>query len=157
MANEISTAGISLSYATEASAGTRPTTKTAYTALTNIKGIGDLNPEPASYDVTDLSDTEYKRYIGALKDVGGAIAISVNMTESFVNAWNTMCDTAATAYASNKSTWFVVQIPNWTNSFYFAGIPAKCGLSAVDTDGVFEGDVYITPNEVVGWAAKPTT
>lgn len=55
MANEISTAGIQIGYAVETTAGTRPST---FTNIPNVKTIGDMNPEPSTYEVTDLSDTE---------------------------------------------------------------------------------------------------
>lgn len=59
MALEISTAGVALKYATETTAGTRPTT--GYTAIPNIKETPDFNPEPSTLEVTDLSDLVWKR------------------------------------------------------------------------------------------------
>ena len=59
MAQELSTAGVLLKYAVETTAGTRPTT--GYTTVPSIKSIPDLNPEPESLEVTDLSDTEWRR------------------------------------------------------------------------------------------------
>ena len=59
MANEFSTAGITLKYAVEATAGTRPTT--GFTAIPGIKSMPEFNPEPSSLEVTDLSDTVWKR------------------------------------------------------------------------------------------------
>ena len=59
MANELSTAGVSVQYCVETTAGTKPTT--GFTVIPNIKSIPDLNPEPSSLEVTDLSDTEWKR------------------------------------------------------------------------------------------------
>lgn len=157
MSLEISTAGIKISHATETTAGTRPTASSAYTALNNIYAIGEMNPEPATYDVTDLSDTVWKRYIAALKDMGGAIALSAHLNNDFISTWNTLCASAATARATGKKTWFCVEIPDVTNAFYIAGMPSELGLPAIDTDAVFEGDVYIAPEEIAGWAAKPTT
>lgn len=53
MANELSTAGITIGYAVESTSGTRPST---FSSIPNVKSIGDMNPDPATYDVTDLSD-----------------------------------------------------------------------------------------------------
>ena len=156
MSLEHSTAGISVSFAEEQTAGTRPTAASAYTKLENIYSIGDMNPEPSSYDVTDLGDTVYKRYIAALKDLGGAIPLSAHLNETFINTWNSHCQSAATARAAGKKTWYCIQVPGYTNAFYVAGMPSEMGFPSVDTDAVFEGDVYIAPEEVVGWAAKPT-
>lgn len=148
MANELSTAGISVGYAVETTAGTRPT---SFTAIQNVKTIGDMNPEPSTYEVTDLSDTEWKRYIGALKDMGGAVSLTVNITQAFITQWETIVSAAATALSTNKACWFQVSVPGVTKKFYFAGMPASLGLPQIETDAVFEGDVYITPNQVAGW------
>ena len=53
MAIELSTAGVSVQYAVEATAGTRPTT--GYTTLTGMKSIPSLNPAPDTIETTDLS------------------------------------------------------------------------------------------------------
>jgi len=148
MANEISTAGILLKYAPETTSGTRPTT--GYTTIPNIKTIPDFNPAPSNLEVTDLSDTVWKRYIEGLKDVGGSLAFGANFTTAFKTAWETMVSAYSTAMASNKATWFEIAVPNF-GSFYFAGIPSELGLASANVDEVFGGDVYITPNQVHGW------
>ena len=59
MALELSTAGVLLKYCASASGSIRPTA--GYTTVPNIKSIPDFNPEPESLEVTDLSDTEWRR------------------------------------------------------------------------------------------------
>lgn len=59
MALEISTAGVTLKYAVETTAGTRPTA--SYVTIPNIKATPDFNPEPSTLEVTDLSDLVWKR------------------------------------------------------------------------------------------------
>ena len=153
MANEISTAGILLKYAVEATAGTRPTS--GYAQIPNIKGIPEFNPEPSTLDVTDLSDTEWLRYIPGLKDPGGAIAFTANFTSAFKTAWESVVSAAETALATNKATWWEVMVPKF-GSFYFAGMPSELGLPASEVDAVFEGDVYVTPNQIHGWDTSST-
>ncbi len=148
MALEFSSAGIKLKYCVEASSGSRPTS--GYTTIPNIKSIPDFNAEPSLLDVTDLSDTVWKRAIPGLKDVGGALAFTANMTASFKTAWNSLVTSAVSAKASNLSTWFEVSIPNF-DSFYFAGMPAELGMKGMDVDSVVEADGYITPNKIEGW------
>jgi len=148
MALEISTAGITLSYCVETTAGTKPTT--GYTNIPNIKSIPDFNPTPSSLDVTDLSDTAYKRYIVGLTDVGGALAFGANITKAFANAWSTLVTAYTTGTATSLKTWFKISVPNF-GDFYFTGIPTALGLPASEVDAVFEGDVYITPNTIEGW------
>jgi hypothetical protein len=150
---ELSTAGVLLKYAVETTAGTRPTT--GYTQVPSIKAIPDFNPEPESLEVTDLSDTEWRRYIAGLKDPGGALSFTANLTTAFKTAWETLVTAAETAAASSKATWFEVMVPNF-GSFYFAGMPVEMGLPASDVNAVFEGDVYITPNQIHGWDTSST-
>ena len=59
MAQELSTAGVTLRYAPASSGTTRPTS--GYTTIPGIKSIPDFNPEPESLEVTDLSDTTWRR------------------------------------------------------------------------------------------------
>ena len=54
MALEIASAGAYIQYAVETTAGTKPTT--GLTQIPGVKTIGALDAEPATYDVTDLSD-----------------------------------------------------------------------------------------------------
>ena len=154
MALELSTAGVLLKYACETTAGTRPTT--GYTQIPNIKSIPDFNPEPESLEVTDLSDTEWRRYIPGLKDPGGALAFTANLTTGFKTAWEALVTAATTAAASNKATWFEIMVPSF-GSFFFAGIPSNLGMTAMDVNAVLEIEAYITPNQIHGWASSSTT
>lgn len=153
MALEISTAGVSLKYCVESTAGTRPTA--AYTKIPNIKSTAEFNPEPGSLEVTDLSDLVWKRYIAGLKDPGGALAFTANLTTTFKTAWETLCTAYATGIASNKLTWFEINVPS-VGSFYFAGIPDSLGINAMEVDEVAEQTVYITPNKIEGWGTAST-
>lgn len=153
MALEISTAGVLLKYAPEATAGTRPTT--GYTVIPNIKETPDFNPEPSTLDVTDLSDLVWKRYIAGLKDPGGALAFTANLTSAFKTAWETLVTEYETAVASSKSVWFEIMVPT-VGSFYFSGIPSELGINGMSVDEVAETDVYITPNQIEGWGTSST-
>ena len=156
MANELSTAGVLVKYIVEAAAGTRPSS--GYTTIPNIRSTPDLNPEPSSLEVTDLSDTDYKRFIPGLKSVDGALPFLASNTNAFQTAWAALVSAYAAGAAATpaKSTWFEIMIPGMTNSFYFAGVPTALGLAAMDVDAVAEITGYITPNLITGWAAKST-
>ena len=153
MAQELSTAGVLLKYAVESTAGTRPTT--GYTQVPNIKSIPDFNPEPESLEVTDLSDTEWRRYIPGLRDPGGALAFSANLTTGFKTAWETLVSAFETAKTSNKATWFEIMVPSF-GSFYFAGYPTPLGMTAMDVNAVLEIEAYVTPNQIEGWGNSST-
>ena len=154
MANELSTAGVLVKYKVESSAGIRPTT--GYTTIPNIKSTPDLNPEPSSLEVTDLSDTEWKRYVPGLKDPGGALAFTANNTDAFQTAWGSLVS-AYEGLSGGKAMWFEIYVPGLTNSFFFAGIPSPLGLGAMEVDAPAEVTAYVTPNQIEGWAAKSTS
>lgn len=154
MANEFSSAGIVVKYCVETTAGTRPTT--GYTVIPNIKATPDFNAEPSTLEVTDLSDTEWKRFIPGLKDVGGSLAFTANLTSAFKTAWAGLVTASETARESSKATWFEITIPNF-DSFYFAGYPTPLGVKAFGVDEVAEIDAYVTPNQIAGWASASTT
>lgn len=154
MALEIASAGAKIQWCVETTAGTRPTT--GYTAIQNVKTIGALDSEPSTYDVTDLSDMEFKRYIPGLKDIGGDVPLTFNLTQALITAWAALVTAANTAAAAGKSTWFEVVIPKLNESFYFRGVPSPLGLSEVATDTALEMTAHVTPNEIVGWATKST-
>lgn len=155
MAIDLSTAGVTVQYAAETTAGTKPTT--GYTKIPGIKAIPDLNPEPSGLDTTTLEAEEWKTYIQGLKDPGGAIQFTANNTEEFQTAWATLVEAYNTAIAADKEIWFTVVIPGLTKSFYFSGKPSDLGLSAIEVDAVLEIQPYITPHKIGGWDTKPTT
>jgi hypothetical protein len=148
MALEISTAGISVSYAVEATAGTKPDT---FTTIPNIKSTPDFNPEPSTLEVTDLSDLVWKRYIPGLKDPGGAMTFTANLTSAFKTAWETLVTAAETAKAASKATWFKITVPT-IGDFCFTGMPSELGINSYEVDEVAEINVYVTPNTIEGWA-----
>jgi hypothetical protein len=153
MANELSTAGILVKYKVEATAGTRPTS--AYTTIPNIVSTGEINSSPESLEVTDLSDTVWRRYIPGLKDPGGAITFTANLTSAFKTAWDALVTAANTGLASNKACWFEIMVPS-LGSFYFAGMPDPLGINAYEINNVNQVDVHIMPNQIYGWGTSST-
>lgn len=154
MALEFSSAGVQIRYCVETTAGSRPTT--GYRVIPSIKSSPDFNAEPSQLDVTDFSDKVWKRSIAGLRDVGGAIAFTANMTASFKNAWASLISAHTTALGSSKSTWFEVAIPNF-DSFYFSGQPIELGVKGMDVDSVVEADGYVVPNQIYGWGTSSTS
>jgi hypothetical protein len=153
MAVELSSAGVSVQYAVEATAGVRPTT--GYTKIPGIKSTPDLNPENSALDVTDLGDTEYKRYIAGLKDVGGTIAFTANNTEEFHTTWASIVAAYETAIETSLGMWFAIIIPGLTKAFFMKVEPKELGLNAIEVDSVLEIDAYVAPQQIVGWETKP--
>ncbi|MBQ9298753.1 MAG: hypothetical protein IJ223_07035 [Clostridia bacterium] len=157
MAINLSTAGIHLYYAVESTAGTRPTAKSAYTDLVGVKSIPSMNPAPDTLETTDLNQTEYKTYIDGLKDLGGSLEFTFNLTQELVTMWSTLMEAYEAAKATGKATWFLIDIPGLTNGLYFTGNPSSMGIPEAGVNAVLEITNYITPTGAPVNAAKPTT
>ena len=130
-------------YAAEATAGTRPTT--GYEKISEIKSIPELNPEPDNLETTTLEETEWKTYVPGLKDIGGALSFTANLTEASMTEWEGVVDAYDTAAAGNKATWFCIVIPGLTKALYFTGQPSPMGMPAMEVSAVLETTLYITP------------
>lgn len=151
----LSTAGIRLLYAVETAVGTRPTT--GYKELHGPKTTPSLNPAPETLETTTLNETEYKTYIDGLKDLGGALEFTFNLTEELVTEWDELMTAYETAKEAGKATWFTIVIPGLSESFYFTGNPSDMGLPEASVSSVLEITNYITPTNAPEKYAKPTT
>ena len=148
----MSTAGVTVNYAVEATAGTRPTT--GYIKIPSIKSVPEMNPSPETLETTDLSQTEFKTYVEGLKDLGGALAFLANFTTELEEAWTTLVETYKTAKTSGKAVWFEIKHPGLEKSVFFTGQPSAMGLPAMAVNSVLETNLYITPTNAPTWQAK---
>nr|DAG79764.1 MAG TPA: tail tube protein [Caudoviricetes sp.] len=155
MSIQLSTAGVTLNYCVETTSGTRPTT--GYTKIPEVKSIPELNPEPDTLDSTTLEATEYRTYIAGLKDMGGSLGFTANLTQDSMDTWDAVVEAYNTAAAANKAMWFCVIVPGLTNALYFTGQPSPMGLPSMDVSAVLETTLYITPTGEPKWDAKPTS
>lgn len=154
MAIQLSTAGVRMFYAVETQAGQRPTT--GWTEINEIKSIPELNPEPSTLQTTNLSETEWHTYIPGLKDPGGALGFTANLTEQSMEDWENLVDDYNAGAATGLSTWFVIVVPGLTKSLYFTGQPTPLGMPSMEVDAVLETSMYITPTNAPAWDTKPT-
>lgn len=156
MAINLSTAGIHLYYAVEDTKGTRPTAKSAYKDLVGVKSIPSMNPAPETLETTTLNETEWKTYIDGLKDMGGALEFTFNLTQELVETW----DTLMTAYEAGKTTglqtWFLIDIPGLTEGFFFPGNPSSMGIPSTEVSNVLEITNRVTPTGAPVRETKPT-
>lgn len=150
----LSTAGVTVGYAVEVTAGTRPTT--GYTTIPDIKSVPEMNPEPSTLESTDLSQTEYKTYIEGLKDLGGALSFTANFTTELEGVWAELVEEYQTAKTSSKAIWFEVKHPGLTKSVFFTGQPSAMGLPEMSVDAILETNLYITPTNAPVWETKTT-
>lgn len=152
----LSTAGIHMYYAVEATAGTRPLAMSDYTDLEGVKSTPSLNPSPETLETTSLNETDYKTYIDGLKDLGGALEFTFNLTNDLITKWDSLMTAYQTGKAAGKATWFVIVVPGLTNAYYFEGNPSAMGLPEASVGSVLEITNYITPTSAITIAAKPT-
>ena len=150
----LSTAGVTVGYAVETTAGTRPTT--GFKIIPDIKEIPEMNPEPETLETTTLAATEYKTYIEGLKDLGGALSFVANYTTELETEWAALITAYTTAKSTNKAVWFEVKHPILTKSVCFTGQPSAMGLPAMSVNSVLETNLYITPTNAPSWQTKST-
>ena len=157
MANAVSTAGMLVKYAAEATAGTRPTS--GYTTIPGVKAIPAIFNDPNMLQSTPLSATKNHTYIRGLDDSGGSIQLTVNDYEAFRTAWETCVSAYATAAAAGKGMWFEIAYQDGSNldSFYFPGEPLPLGFGGADVDSVLENNMNIAPQGDYVFAAASTT
>lgn len=156
MSQAFSTLGMKLSRAVETVAGTRPSSAADYTEIPEVKSVPDLNPAPNGIDVTPLSETEFLRYVPGLKDTGGVLEFTANLTEGLITEWADVISDYNTGIASNLATWFCVTHPTLSKAVYFTGVPAPLGLSGAEVNAALETTLYIAPTNAPTMAAKPT-
>lgn len=150
----VSTAGMSLQYAVEATAGTRPTT--GYEIIPEIKSMPSFNPSPNTIESTTLLETEYVTYVQGLKDLGGALEYGANLTDDLIDFWNDLMTEHETAVADGKQMWFCVVHPKLSKATYFVGEPAPIGINEASVNAMAETTLFITPQSAPVMEAKPT-
>lgn len=150
----LSTIGIKVSYAVEATAGTRPTT--GYKHIPDLKSIPSINPAPNTADATTFDNLEYTSYVQLLKDIGGALEITANFTQALFDIWDAMVTQYETAIADGKETWFCFDIPGFEKSAFITVQPARMGIPEASANALLETTVFITPTGEPVFEADPT-
>jgi len=154
MSERVSTAGMRLAYAVEATAGTRPTD--GYLPVPEVKTMPSFNPAPNTIDSTTLEETEYMTYVQGLKDLGGALEYGANLTDDLMDFWETVLSNYDDAVAAKKSMWWAVYHPKLAKSLFFKGTPAPISFNEASVGAMAETTLYITPTSAPIMEAKPT-
>lgn len=154
MSQRYSTAGMYLCYCVETTAGSMPTS--GYTQIPEIKTMPSFNPAPETIQSTTLLETEYHTYVEGLKDLGGALEYTANLTADLISIWGSCNSAHDTAAAQDKATWFAVVHPKLDKAVFFEGDPSPLGLNEAAVGDMAETTLYITPNSAPLWASKPT-
>lgn len=144
----LSTAGIQLSYGVESEAGTKPT---SFTELQGATSLSEISSEKEQIEVTPLSETEYKQYIGGLADPGGAWEIGFNESKVLHEEWSALVAAQKAGITTGKRTWFQVTIPTYSDSFFIIGEPNPLGFGGAEVSSALTTTGRVTINKVEGW------
>ena len=144
MANALSTAGMTVKYCVEATAGTMPTT--GFTEIPGVKALPAFGNEVNTLQTTPLSATKNHTYIEGLADSGGALQLTVNDYPAFRTAWDACVD-AYGDLTGGKQMWFEFCYPedSTMESFFFPGQPVALGFGGAEVDSVLENTANIMP------------
>ena len=154
---DLSTAGIRIGIATEASAGSRPTS--GYKNIPGPKSIPAMDDAPSLLDSTSLNATKYKTYIQGLRDLGGGdIGITFNYTQSFCTVWDAIVSANETAKASGKRSWLTFYVPGVSDAFFIPVDIVERGNPGAEVDAVLETTGHFIPVGEPGFftAVNPT-
>lgn len=115
----ISTLGITLGYAVETSAGTKPS---AFTLLERVNSIGGITMDTEQIDASALED-EVSKYVAGRQDTGGKWSITFNMTNEVVQQLTDMIDAYKATMDNDKQMWFEVCSPYLNKAFFVIAQP----------------------------------
>lgn len=150
----LTTLGMLLCYAVEATAGTRPTT--GYTIIPEVKSTPDFDTEPETIDSTTLFEDEYRTSEPGLRDLGGAAAFEANFTDALKDLVDDIIDDYDTAVASGKAMWFCVVHPKSNYAMYLKGRVVKVNFGAASVAEMLGTTIRIYPTQAPFMATKPT-
>lgn len=138
-ASGLSTIGVLFGYAAETTAGTKPT---AFTKLTRINSIGEINLDVEQIDSSALEDAITK-YISGRADTGGTLDVTVNLTSETKTEWETLI-TAYAALTDGKKMWFNTYHKDLGSFFVVAQPPSKIPQPAFDQNGLLTVTLSLT-------------
>lgn len=151
----MSTAGMQLAYGVETESGQKPE---AFTIIQGATSLGEISSEKEQIEVTPLSATEYKEYVGGLADPGGTWEVGFNESNVLHTTWADILEKYTTGIAQNKRMWFEAYHPSLEQAFYIVGEPNTLGFGGAEVSSAYANTGRITINQVAGWdtAVKPT-
>lgn len=139
----VSSLGVMFGYATGTEA------PSAFTQLTRISSIGEINLDQEQIDVSALEDF-ISAYVEGRSDTGGSCDIVFLATNDTIKEW----EDAITAYKGlegDNDMYFLVYHPKLTKSFCFrAGLPAKLNMPAMEQNSAVTMTVSLTIHEYIG-------
>lgn len=155
----LSTAGILLGWGVETAGGegelnVKPS---SYSIVQGATSLSEISSEKEQIEVTPLSATVYKEYVGGLADSGGSFEIGFNESNALHEEWAKIVQAYKTAKAQNLRMWFEAYHPDLNEAFFIVGEPNILGFGGAEVSSAYGNTGRITINEVIGWeeAIKP--
>lgn len=142
----VSTLGVLFGYAGESTADTKPS---AFTKLTRINSIGNIDLSTNQIDASALEDM-ISKYVAGRQDTGGTFSVTVNVTDDTITEWEGVI-TAYNALEGGKQMWFETYSPYLTKGFFVkAQPPKKLPQPSMDQNGLMTMEIQLTIAEYVG-------
>lgn len=141
----LTTAGITVKYAVEGTAGTRPST--GFIAIPDVKAIPEFGGAPNTLQTTTLAATKFHTYTKGLQAAGGAVALTVNDTVAFRTAWDAVMAAYEGGISSGKRLWIEYAYPaaSGMESWYYPAEPCELAFGGAEVDAVLETTAYLIP------------
>lgn len=147
----MSTAGMHLAYGIETTPGTKPT---EFTIIQGATSLGEISSEKEQIEVTPLSATEYKEYVGGLADPGGTWEVGFNESNALHEEWADIIAEYKTAITAGNRMWFEAYHPTLDEAFFVVGEPNILGFGGAEVSSAYANTGRITINKVEGWLEK---
>lgn len=144
----MSTAGMQLLYGVEETSGTKPT---EFNIIQGATSLSEISSEKEQIEVTPLSETQYKQYVGGLADPGGTWEIGFNESNVLHETWAEIVSAYKTATEAGKRMWFSAYHPSLDEAFFLVGEPNILGFGGAEVGSAYTTTARITINEVTGW------
>lgn len=93
-------------YYTVADKNDTPVDATEWIQIPEIKSIPSFNVAPNTIEVTSLEDEQYTRYVNGLRDLGGALEYTANITQELLDLWNGRAFVKATGTYDGTKTYY---------------------------------------------------
>ena len=123
--NALTSIGLKVAIAIEATAGTRPTSN--YYTIPGVTELPDLDFEPDTIETTSFDNTDYKSYLPGLKDTGGNVSFGANYTDYGFQMWNDIVDDLG-ADTTGKIAWILISIEGTDQKWFIPVKPVECGV-----------------------------
>jgi len=151
---DLTTIGVKVGYAVEATKGTKPQT---FTWLKRCKAVAGIELSNDNIDVTALED-KIRQYAQGIADTGGDWPLTFGLNDDVVDALTAMRTASLAAKADGKATWFNVWFPDLAKSFYVIAEPGMIPMPDISVGSAAEIQVPCTINEYKGLdtAIEPT-